>query len=139
MLLEFLQEAQLDRVGAFPYSEVPGATANALPNHVLEDIKQERYSRLMETQQRISFQKNQRKVGTTIEVLVDDYGELPGDIIGRSKADAPGIDGNVYALSDGTVKIGDIVKVQISKADMYDLHGEVVGAVPWKPNVLTLR
>lgn len=93
----------------------------------------------METQQRISFQKNQRKVGQAIEVLVDNYGEFPGDIIGRSKADAPGIDGNVYGVSDGTVKIGDIVNVQISKADMYDLHGEVMSAVPWKPNVLTLR
>ncbi len=139
MLLEFLQEAQLDRVGAFPYSEVPGATANALPDHVAEEVKQERYSRLMETQQRISYEKNQRKIGQTIEVLVDNYGELPGDIVGRSKADAPGIDGNVYARSNGTVKIGDIVKVRVDKADVYDLHGEVTSTVAWKPNVLTLK
>ncbi|MGL4611125.1 MAG: TRAM domain-containing protein, partial [Trueperaceae bacterium] len=125
--------------GAFPYSEVPGATANALPKHVPEELKQERYKRLMELQQTISFQKNQGKVGQTLEVLIDDYGELPGDIIGRSKADAPGIDGNVYALSDGTVKIGDIVTVRVNKADVYDLHGEVVANVPWKPNVLTLK
>jgi ribosomal protein S12 methylthiotransferase len=139
MLLGFLQEAQLDRVGAFPYSEVPGASANDLPNHVPEEVKQERYARLMETQQHISFEKNQGKMGQTIEVLVDDYGDLPGDIIGRSKADAPGIDGNVYALSDGTVKIGDIVKVRVTRADVYDLHGEVVGTVAWKPNVMTLK
>jgi ribosomal protein S12 methylthiotransferase len=125
-LLEFLQEAQLDRVGAFPYSEVPGASANSLPNPVPQELKEERYARLMELQQAISLGKNQAKVGSTIAVLVDDYGELPGEIIGRSKADAPGIDGIVRAQSDGTVKIGDIVNVRVTKAEVYDLAGELV-------------
>ncbi len=136
LLLEFLQEAQLDRVGAFTYSEVPGATANALANPVPEELKQERYERFMQIQQQISFEKNKHKVGKTLEVLIDDYGDLPGDLIGRSKFDAPGIDGTVFASSDGTVKIGDIVKVKIQKAEHYDLHGEVVSLVPWKPNVM---
>jgi ribosomal protein S12 methylthiotransferase len=138
LLLEFLEEAQLERVGAFTYSEVPGAAANDLPGHVPEEVKGERYARLMERQARISLAKNEAKVGRTLEVIVDDYGELPGDIVGRTKADAPGIDGTVYADSDGTVKIGDIVRVKVDRADSYDLHGEVVGAVPWRPNVLTM-
>jgi ribosomal protein S12 methylthiotransferase len=138
LLLEFLEEAQLERVGAFTYSEVPGAAANDLPGHVPEEVKGERYARLMERQARISLAKNEAKVGRTLDVIVDDYGELPGDIVGRTKADAPGIDGTVYADSDGTVKIGDIVRVKVDRADSYDLHGEVVGAVPWRPNVLTM-
>lgn len=135
LLLEFLKEAKLDRVGGFTYSEVKGAVANDLPNHVPEERKQERYARFMEVQQAVSYEKQQTKVGTDIEVIIDDYGELPGDVVGRSKADAPGIDGLVYARSDGTVKIGDIVKVNISKAEAYDLTGKVVAEVPWRPNV----
>jgi ribosomal protein S12 methylthiotransferase len=136
LLLEFIREAKLDRVGAFTYSEVPGATANKLPHQIPEALKQERYERFMQVQQHISFEKNQYKVGKTLEVIIDDYGELPGDVIGRSKCDAPGIDGTVYATSDGTVKIGDLVKVKINKADTYDLHGDVVGQIPWKPKVM---
>ncbi len=136
LLLDFIREAQLDRVGAFTYSEVPGAVANTLSNPVPEELKQERYQRFMQAQQQVSFEKNKHKVGKTLEVLIDDYGDLPGNIIGRSKADAPGIDGKVFASSDGTVKIGDIVKVKIQKAEHYDLHGEVVGQVAWKPNVM---
>jgi ribosomal protein S12 methylthiotransferase len=136
LLLEFLQEAQLDRVGAFTYSDVPGATANSLPNPVAQELKQERYERFMQMQQQVSFEKNKNKIGKTLEVIIDDYGDLPGDVIGRSKFDAPGIDGTVFASSDGTVKIGDIVKVRIQKADHYDLHGEVTAQVPWKPNVM---
>ena len=135
LLLEFLQQAQLDRVGAFTYSEVPGAVANAFPDQVPEDIKQERLARLMTLQQSISLAKNKQKVGTRIDVIVDDYGELPGDIIGRSKADAPGIDGQVYASSDGTVKIGDIVSVEVREAEAYDLHGVVRAQAPLKINV----
>lgn len=134
-LLEFLQEARLDRVGAFPYSEVPGADANALPNAVPEPVKEERYARLMALQREISLEKNQRKIGEELDVIIDDYGELPGDLIGRTKGDAPGIDGSVYAVSDGTIKIGDIVRVRVTEADAYDLRGEVVREVPWTPNV----
>lgn len=137
-LLEFLRAAQLDRVGAFTYSEVPGAVANGFDNQVPEDVKAARYARLMEVQQEISFAKNQQKIGTEIDVIVDDYGEFPGDIVGRSKADAPGIDANVFATSDGTVKIGDIVKVRVEQADAYDLHGTVTAFLPWQPNVLSM-
>lgn len=136
MLLDFLQEARLERVGAFTYSEIPGASANALANHVPEELKQERHARLMEVQQAISLEKQQKKIGQTLDVIIDDYGELPGELVGRCKADAPSIDGNVHASSDGTVKIGDIVQVKISEASHYDLHGDVIGQVPWKPNVL---
>ena len=137
LLLEFLQEAQLDRVGAFTYSEVPGAAANTLPNQVPEAIKAERYAKLMSVQQEISVAKNAAKVGKVIEVIVDDYGELPGELVGRSKADAPGIDGTVTVSSDGTVKIGDIVKVKVTGAGVYDLSGEAVEQVPWRPEVVS--
>ena len=137
-LLDFLREARLERVGAFTYSEVPGAAANSFDGQVPEEVKQERFARLMATQQEISLDINQSKVGRELEIIVDDYGEFPGDLVGRSKADAPGIDGNVFATSDGTVKIGDIVKVKIVDATAYDLTGDVVGSVAWKPNVLTM-
>ena len=136
--LDFLGEARLERVGAFPYSEVPGAVANSFENQVPEQLKQERFARLMAAQQEISLSINQSKVGREIEVIIDDYGEFPGDLVGRTKADAPGIDGNVFATSDGTVKIGDIVKVKITGATAYDLMGDVVGAVAWRPNVLSM-
>ena len=137
-LLDFLEEARLERVGAFTYSEVPGASANALPDPVPEPIKEERYARLMEAQSRISEEKNRAKVGRTLQVIVDDYGDFPGDIKGRTAADAPGIDGKVYATSDGTVKIGDMVNVRVTGSSTYDLEGEVVSAAPWRPNVLTM-
>ncbi len=138
LLLEFLREARLERVGGFTYSEVPGAAANALPGQVPEELKRERFARFMEVQQAISFEKQRAKVGQTLEVIVDDYGDLPGDLIGRSKYDAPDIDGTVFATSDGTVKIGDVVKVKVSEASAYDLHGEVTATLPWRPNVLSL-
>ena len=138
MLLDFLREARLERVGAFTYSEVPGAVANAFPDQVPEEVKGERLERLMGLQQEISLEKNRAKMGQEVEIIVDDYGELPGDLIGRTKADAPGIDGTVTAISDGTVKIGDIVKVKITDAAAYDLSGEVVSQVVWRPNVLSM-
>ena len=136
LLLDFLRAARLERVGGFTYSEVPGAAANALPGSVPEEVKQERFARFMATQQEISFEKQRSRVGQTLEVIVDDYGDLPGDLKGRSKYDAPDIDGAVFATSDGTVKVGDIVKVKVTEASAYDLHGEVVAGVPWRPNVL---
>ena len=137
-LLDFLGEARLERVGAFTYSEVPGAAANSFAGQAPEEVKQERFERLMAAQQEISLSINRSKVGRVLEVIVDDYGEFPGDLVGRTKADAPGIDGNVFAIGDGTVKIGDIVKVKVTGATAYDLTGDVVGAVAWKPNVLTM-
>jgi ribosomal protein S12 methylthiotransferase len=139
MLLEFLAAAQLDRVGAFTYSEVPGAAANMLANPVPEALKQERYARLMELQQSISLAKNQAKIGTEIDVLVDDFGDLPGEVLGRSKADAPGIDGTVTAYSDGTVKIGDLVKVKITEASTYDVKGDVVAQINQTGKIPTWR
>ena len=137
LLLEFLAEAELERVGAFTYSEVPGAHANTLPSQVPQELKEERLARLMAAQQRVSRAKQATKVGRTLEVIIDDYGELPGELIGRTQADAPGIDGQVFVQSDGTVKIGDIAEVRVERASEYDLFGEVVRTVPWQPNVLS--
>ncbi|HEY9843709.1 MAG TPA: 30S ribosomal protein S12 methylthiotransferase RimO [Candidatus Obscuribacterales bacterium] len=147
-LLDFLTEARLDRVGCFTYSEVAEADATAFDGLVPEAVKQERYERLMLVQQEISAAKLQAKVGTVIDVIIDDYNDEPGQLIGRSKADAPGIDGNVFcvhgelaespeaqAIAAGSVKIGDIVRVRIEDADEYDLFGEVVEILPWNPKV----
>ncbi|PZA08957.1 MULTISPECIES: 30S ribosomal protein S12 methylthiotransferase RimO [unclassified Meiothermus] len=135
LLLEFLAEAKLDRVGCFTYSEVEGADANALAGRVPEEVKEERRARLMELQQSLSLEKNRAKVGQTLEVIVDDYGEEPGVVVGRSKYDAPGIDGLVYAETDGTVKIGDLIRVHITRAEAYDLYGKAVGNLAWEPRV----
>ena len=127
-LLDWLVEARLDRVGAFTYSEVEGAVANDLPNHVPEDIKQERYERLMTIQQEISAQKLQEKVGKTLMVLVDEIDEEEGIAICRSYADAPEIDGHVY-VDDITaqVKVGQFLTVTIDDASEYDLFASYKG------------
>jgi ribosomal protein S12 methylthiotransferase len=135
LLLEFLREARLERVGAFTYSEVEGAAANELPGKVPEELKQERHQRLMELQQGISLEKSRERVGSVLQVIVDDFGELPGELLGRTVYDAPGIDGSVTAVGDGTVRIGDIVDVRIDGAGPYDLHGEVVRRHAWEPRV----
>jgi ribosomal protein S12 methylthiotransferase len=143
ILLDFLETARLDRVGAFTYSEVEGADANKLENHVPEDVKQERLARLMEVQSRISLEKNLEKVGRTLEVVIDEFNDEEDDVagtklIGRSKGDAPGIDGQVYIAAGtlaGQIKIGDIVTVKIEDADEYDLYGEAERILDWKPNV----
>jgi ribosomal protein S12 methylthiotransferase len=143
ILLDFLETARLDRVGAFTYSEVEGADANKLEHHVPEEVKQERHARLMEVQSRISLEKNLEKIGRTFPVVIDEFNDededLPGTkLIGRSKGDAPGIDGQVYIASGalaGQIKIGDIVTVRIEDADEYDLYGEAERILEWKPNV----
>jgi ribosomal protein S12 methylthiotransferase len=113
-LLEFLEEAQLDRVGCFAYSPVEGAAANGLPDPVPEAVKEERRARFMTLQARISAAKLQRKVGSTQRVLVDEPG------VGRSAADAPDIDG-VVRFQGG--KPGQFADVLIERADEHDLHG----------------
>ncbi len=126
MLLDFLEEAQLDRVGCFTYSAVDGASANALPDQVPEEVKQERLARFMEVQERISAAKLQTKVGTMQTVLVDEVVEdEEGNIeaIGRAKADAPEIDGVVYLADAEGLTPGDFVEVQIYDADGHDLWG----------------
>jgi ribosomal protein S12 methylthiotransferase len=126
MLLDFLEEAQLDRVGCFAYSAVDGAKANDLPNQVPEEVKQERLSRFMEVQERISAAKVQSKVGSMQTVLVDEITMDESDniiAIGRTKADAPEIDGVVYLQDAEGLNPGDFVEVQILGADGHDLVG----------------
>ncbi len=120
-LLDWLDEAQLDRVGAFRFEPVEGASANILPDPVPEEVKEERYQRLMERTAAISSAKLQAKVGRTLDViidLVDDSGAT-----GRSKADAPEIDGEVHLRDAGHLRVGDIASVTIEDADDHDLFG----------------
>lgn len=119
MLLAFLQEAQLDRVGCFAYSAVDGATANQLPDHVPESLKQERLARFMEVQLAISAEKLRQKVGRIETVLVDEVNGA--EAIARTMADAPEIDGVVYLADAEGLQPGDLVEVQITDADGHDL------------------
>lgn len=126
MLLDFLQEAQLDRLGCFAYSAVDGAVANNLPVHVPEEVKRERLARFMEVQEAISAAKLQDKIGRIETVLVD---EVDGDeAIGRTKADAPEIDGVVYLSGAEGLTPGDFVEVEIVDADGHDLWGAPPGS-----------
>ncbi len=143
-LLTFLEQAQLDRVGAFTYSDVPEADANALPDAVPEEVKQERLARFMEVSQRISSERLAQKVGRTMQIIIDEYNDdddatVAGTrLIGRTAGDAPGIDGQVYLYSAdfaGKVKIGDRVQAIIEDSDEYDLFGEVVALDPWVTGV----
>lgn len=120
LLLDFLRQAELDRVGCFKYSDVEGAAANDLPDPVPEEIKQQRFERFMEVQQQVSQAKLQRTIGRTIEVLVDDIDSEQQTAIARSAADAPEIDGQVYITDGGALKAGDKVMVTITDADEYD-------------------
>ncbi len=126
-LLAFLDEAQLDRVGAFAYSPVGGAKANDLPDPVPEDIKQERLERFMLRQAGISAARLRQKVGSIQRVLIDEVG--PTVAIARSRADAPEIDGRVH-VAVGTMKLrpGEFVDVKIERSDEHDLHGTAVGS-----------
>src|SRR4051812_28178580 len=124
-LLDWLEEAQIDRVGAFKYESVAGAPSNALGNAVPEEIKQLRWNALMERQQKISARRLKRKVGTRQQVIIDEVG--PTVSKGRSKSDAPQIDGSVYISARRPLKVGEIVTAKIERADAYDLHGTVAG------------
>ena len=129
-LLEWLEEAQLDRVGAFRFEPVEGAAANALPDPVPEAVKEERYARVMEVTARISAAKLQAKIGRTLPVIIDEVGEPDedGDIgaTGRSQADAPEIDGEVFLRNvPASLSAGDIVDVTIEDADEHDLFGAI--------------
>ncbi|MGL5386976.1 MULTISPECIES: 30S ribosomal protein S12 methylthiotransferase RimO [unclassified Serratia (in: enterobacteria)] len=124
MLLDFLTEAKLDRVGCFKFSPVEGAAANELADPVPEEVKEERFHRFMQLQQKISAQRLQDKIGREVLVLIDEVDEEGA--IGRSMADAPEIDGAVYLNGEADVKVGDIVKVKIENADEYDLWGSKV-------------
>jgi ribosomal protein S12 methylthiotransferase len=123
-LLDFLRAAQLDRVGCFAYSAVQGAVANALPDPVPEEVKQERLARFMEVQVKISADKLQRKVGKTLTALVDSV--EGGMAVARSSADAPEIDGVVYVEGAGNLKPGDFCRVRVTRAGEHDLWGKPV-------------
>jgi ribosomal protein S12 methylthiotransferase len=122
-LLAWLEEARLDRVGAFRFEAVEGAPATSMDNQVPEEVKQERYERVMALSARISAEKLAAKVGSAIEVLIDAVDDEAGGATGRSKADAPEIDGEVHLRDAGRVQSGDIVSVKVEDSDEHDLYG----------------
>ena len=126
-LLAWLDEAQLDRVGAFRFEPVEGAAANTLPGAVPDEVKEERYARIMEKTAAISAAKLRAKIGRTIDVIVDVV-DAEGGATGRSKADAPEIDGEVHLRDAGALKQGDIVRVLVEDADEHDLYGAPAAA-----------
>ncbi|AKC71076.1 30S ribosomal protein S12 methylthiotransferase RimO [Pandoraea oxalativorans] len=127
-MLDFLREAELDRVGCFAYSPVEGARANELPGALPDEVREERRARFMEVAEEISAERQQRKIGKTIQVIVDEINQDGG--IARSAADAPEIDGLVYieptAKAAKRLKVGEFVNVEVTGADGHDLWGEVV-------------
>ena len=125
LLLDWLDEAELDRVGCFRYEPVKGAVANDLAAPVPDDVKEARWHRLMARQQGVSTRRLKRKVGTRQQVLIDEAG--PTVAKGRSKGDAPEIDGAVYVASRRPLRVGEIATVKIERSDQYDLHGTAVG------------
>ena len=124
-LLDWLYAAQLDRVGCFRYEPVAGAVANDLAEAVPAEVKEERWHRFMAAQQEISAEKLQRRVGSSLEVLIDSVDEDGAH--GRSYADAPEIDGVVHIASRRPLRVGEITTVKIDRADAYDLFGTSVG------------
>ncbi len=125
MLLDWLDEAQLDRVGCFRYEPVAGAAANELGVPISPEVKDERWHRFMQRQQAISARRLKRKVATRQQVIID---QVEGNVAkGRSKGDAPEIDGAVHVTSRRPLRVGEIATVKVERADAYDLHGTVVG------------
>jgi len=122
-LLAWLEEAQLDRVGAFKFEPVEGAPATSMADQVPDDVKQERYEAVMALSARISAEKLAAKVGLTIDVLIDAVDSETGGATGRSKADAPEIDGEVHLRDSGGLKPGDIIPVSVEDSDEHDLYG----------------
>jgi ribosomal protein S12 methylthiotransferase len=124
LLLQFLEEAQLDRVGAFAYSPVEGAEANKLPDPVPEELREERRLRLMELQEDISTQRLERRIGREIEVLVEEVDEEGA--VARSQADAPEIDGLVHIPNGEHLEVGEFARVLVTDCDVHDLYAEAV-------------
>jgi ribosomal protein S12 methylthiotransferase len=124
-LLDWLDEAALDRVGCFRYEPVRGAPANDLAAPVPDEVKEDRWHRFMQRQQKISARRLQKKVGSRQQIIIDEAG--PTVAKGRSMADAPEIDGAVYVASRRPLRVGEIATVKIERADDYDLHGTAVG------------
>jgi ribosomal protein S12 methylthiotransferase len=125
MLLDWLDEASLDRVGCFRYEPVRGAPANDLAEAVPDDVKEDRWHRFMQRQQKISARRLKKKVGSRQQVIIDESG--PTVAKGRSMADAPEIDGTVYVASRRPLRVGEIVTAKIERSDDYDLHGTAAG------------
>lgn len=133
-LLDFISEAELDRVGCFAYSPVEGATANELPDAVPDEVREERRARFMEVAEHVSAKRLQRRVGTSMNILIDEVNQDGG--IGRSVADAPEIDGQVFIAPPSSVsqraayrqkvKVGEFVRVRITGADGHDLWGDLI-------------
>ncbi len=124
ILLDWIKEAQIDRAGCFRYENVEHATSRDLANHVPEELKQERWNRFMAAQQEISAQKLQAKIGQTIDVMIDESGA--DGTVGRSKSDAPDVDGKVFLTSKKRHLPGHIIKAQVTDADEYDLYADVI-------------
>ncbi|MEP9353174.1 30S ribosomal protein S12 methylthiotransferase RimO [Xanthobacter sp. KR7-65] len=124
-LLAFMEEAEIDRAGAFKFEPVRGADANALPDPVPDEVKQDRYDRFMRTQQKVSARRLKKKVGTRQQVIIDSVS--PDGAIGRTKGDAPEIDGTVKVFSRRPLRVGEIATVKIEAAGPYDLTGTAVG------------
>jgi ribosomal protein S12 methylthiotransferase len=124
-LLDWLDEAQLDRVGCFKYENVDGARSNDLPDHVPEEVKQDRWDRFMQKSQAISEAKLAAKVGRVMDVIIDEIDDDAATC--RTMSDAPEIDGNLF-IDQGheTLKVGDIVSVEVDEAGEYDLWGTLV-------------
>ena len=130
LLLEWLGEAELDRVGCFRYEPVAGAMANDLGAPVPDAVKEERWNRLMQLQQEISAKRLKRRIGARERVIIDEVGvngSGPRAAKGRGKGDAPQIDGTVFVQSRRPLRVGEIATVKIERADAYDLHGTAVG------------
>lgn len=135
-LIDFMESARLDRVGAFKFSREPGTPSHDMPDQVSSKTKNERYDRLMRTQQKISLEVNRQWIGRKLRVLVDEVRD--GWLLGRSHRDAPEIDGWVYAR--GSAEPGDFVEIEIDSAEPYDLYGNVVGqAIPPVKRMTALR
>jgi len=126
IMLDWLDEAQLDRVGCFKFEPVEGAKANDLPGAVPEEVKEERWHRLMAAQQKISAARLKRFVGREMDVLVDHVDAKKGVAVARSKADAPEIDGVVKVKNAKAARAGEFLKVRVDKADAYDLHATAI-------------
>lgn len=125
-LLDFLKEAQLDRVGCFAYSPVEGAAANALPGALPDEVREERRDRFMAVQSEISYERMRAKIGSVQPVIIDECEDEDGVAIGRTTADAPEIDGIIYVTTDRHLEPGDIVNVRVTDNQDYDLIGREV-------------